>query len=123
MLNTLTWQELCDDISDAYDEKYHEAVYKIRTYVQVLITNIDIEEVVDIQKRLVILKFIEDKFNTDINWFLAFIKKLNEKTWEIGSQKQLEQVLKDELWYEWTWICKRNQTIAIENIKLKIADS
>lgn len=100
MLDINNIQKFCEDFSDVYNEDYSEAVVNLRSYIQVLIADVQNKKWEKLRENIKIIKFIEDKFNNDIEWFFLFIKKLNTIKNQANSQKIIEKILKEELWYE-----------------------
>lgn len=101
MLDMNNIQKFCEEFSDVYNEDYSEAVVNLRSYIQVLIADIQNKKWEKLRENIKIIKFIEDKFNNDIEWFFSFIKKLNTIKNKANSQEQIKIVMKEELWYEW----------------------
>ncbi len=97
-------QTLSEEISDAYNKEYSDAVYKLINYIQILVFDIPDNKYQSLESRLEILEFIEYKFENDIKWFFSFIKSLNKSWYKPNSQKELEEILRKELWYKWECI-------------------
>ena len=106
MVNIDKAQEFCNELTDIYSEDYSNAVINLRSYIQVLIINIEIDKYKSLKERLKILAFIEDKFSNDVDGFLEFIKKINDLESNDFTKNNIEESLKDILWFEWTWILK-----------------
>ena len=106
MVNIDKAQEFCNELTDIYSEDYSNAVINLRSYIQVLIINIEIDKYKSLKERLKILAFIEDKFSNDVDGFLKFIKKINDLESNDFTKNNIEESLKDILWFEWTWILK-----------------
>ena len=106
MVNIDKAQEFCSELTDIYSEDYSNTVSSLRSYIQILVINIEIDKYKSLEERLKILAFIEDKFNTDVDWFLEFIKTMNNSDTNDFTKNNIEKLLKDILWFEWTWILK-----------------
>ena len=100
MLDINNIQKFCEEFSDVYNEDYSEAVVNLRSYIQVLIADIQNKNWEKLRENIKIIKFIEDTFNNDIEWFFSFIKKLNTIKNKANSQEQIKIVMKEEVWYE-----------------------
>jgi hypothetical protein len=59
-------KELCNNISDAYNKEYSDAVNSLINYIQILIIETRDKKYNSLENRLNIITFIEDKFNNDI---------------------------------------------------------
>lgn len=92
---------ILEDTNDNYWKKYPIALEQLRKYTGTLIFNKENS----VKDRLEILAFIESKFNNDSRWFFKFIKSLNKSIENSSSsEKNVEEVLKEQLWYKWEWI-------------------